>query len=177
MPNMEIPVMPSTPVAIIACAIYCCDKKVYNMGGYKSPPAPSPCTRLGTKKHTCVRRNAKRALAKNKITNVKVDPKTKQIVKVGGAKVTCLPDFMVDNRIIDAKFPCNEKKLTPKMPPITQPVTRGSVQDFSVGAAKKTPKEKVAYPKMKGPDGKKVKSVSVMGPKEAAKKRGDCVCS
>lgn len=175
MANMEIPVMPSTPVAMIACAIYCCDKKVYNMGGYPSPPTPSPCTRLGTKKHTCVRRNVKRAAEKNKIKNVQIEPE--QTVKVGGDKVVCKPDFMVDNRVIDAKFPCNEGKLEPKMPAVTNPVTRGNVQDFSVGRAKKTPKERIAYPKMKGPDGKKVKSVNVMGPKEAAKKKGDCKCS
>ncbi|KAI5916443.1 hypothetical protein [Thauera sp. 2A1] len=173
MPNMEIAVMPSTPVAIIACAIHCCDNKVYTVTEH---PPLSPCTSLGKKKDTCVRRNVKKALAKNKIKNVKVEPKeTVTVMTKKGPKVfNCKPDFMVDNRIIDAKFPCDEGKLRPKLAPPGKP---GLVQDRAVGAAKKTPKEKLAYPKMKGPDGKKVKSVRVMGPKEAAKKKGDCQCS
>lgn len=169
MPNMEIPVMPTTPVAIIACAIYCCDRKVYNMASH---PPLSACTSLGKKKDTCVRRNVKRAIAKNNIKNVQVEPK--QPVTVGTETFNCKPDFMIDNRIIDAKFPCSEKKLNPKMPP---PGTRKNVQDYAVGAAKKTRKERIAYPKMTGPDGNPVKSVRVMGPKEAASKKGNCRCS
>jgi hypothetical protein len=174
MPNYEIPVMPTTPVAIIACAIYCCDRKVYDLGSYKDQ---SPCMALGKKKDTCVRTTARKAFEKNKIKNVQIEPAETVSVamKSGKSKIfNCKPDFMVDNRIIDAKFSCNPDKLTPKMAPIGK---RAKVQDLSVGAAKKTPKEKLAYPKMKGPDGKKVKSVRVMGPKEAASKKGNCVCS
>jgi hypothetical protein len=175
MPNYEIPVMPSTPVAIIACAIHCCDNKVYDLGSYKDQ---SPCMALGKKKDTCVRQNVKKAREKNKIKNLQVDPETKQTVTVqtkkGPVSVDCKPDFMVDNRIIDAKFSCDPEKLASKMAPVGK---RANVQDRSVGAAKKTPKEKLAYPKMKGPDGKKVKGVRVMGPKEAAKKKGNCKCS
>jgi hypothetical protein len=174
MPNYEIPVMPSTPVAIIACAIHCCDNKVYDLGSYKDQ---SPCMALGKKKDTCVRQNVKKALAKNKITNVQIEPEETVTVtlKSGKSKTfNCKPDFMVDNRIIDAKFSCDPDKLAPKMAPVGK---RANVQDRSRGAAKKTPKEKLAYPKMKGPDGKKVKSVRVMGPKEAAKKKGNCQCS
>ena len=170
MPNMEIPVMPSSPVAMIACAIFCCNRKVYDMAQH---PPLSPCTSLGKKKDTCVRRNVKAAIKKNKVTNVQVEPQ--QTVTVGMEVFNCKPDFMVDNRIIDAKFSCDESKLRPKMPKVG---TRGPVQDFAVGAAKKTRKERIAYPKMTGPDGKRVKSVRVMGPKEAAAKKGpDCVCS
>jgi hypothetical protein len=169
MPNMEIPVMPSSPVAAIACAIYCCDRKVYDMAQH---PPLSPCTSLGKKKDTCVRRNVKAAKKQHGLSNVQVEPT--ETVTVGKEVFNCKPDFMVDNRIIDAKFSCDESKLRPKMPAVG---TRGNVQDYSVGAAKKTRKEKIAYPKMKGPDGKRVKSVRVMGPQEAAAKRGNCVCS
>lgn len=169
MPNLEIAVMPTTPVAAIACAIYCCDRKVYDMASH---PPLSACTSLGKKKDTCVRRNVKKAKAENNLSNVQVEPK--QTVTVGTEVFNCKPDFMVDNRIIDAKFSCSEKKLNPKMP---KPPKRGNVQDHAVGPAKKTRKEKIAYPKMKGPDGKKVKSVRVMGPKEAASKKGNCKCS
>jgi hypothetical protein len=172
MPNLEIAVMPSTPVAIIACAIYCCDRKVYNLATHDNL---SPCTSLGKKKDTCVRRNVKKAIKDNKIKNVQVEPE--ETVTVAGETFNCKPDFMVDNRIIDAKFSCDEGKLKPKMPP-KDDGSRLPVQDRSVGKAKKTRKEKVAYPEMTAPDGNKVKSVNVMGPKEAENKKGpDCKCS
>lgn len=171
MPNLEIAVMPTTPVAIIACAIHCCDSKYYPI---KEHPPLSPCTSLGKKKDTCVRKNARKAFEKNKINNAKIEPRQEVQIKTkkGLKTVVCKPDFMVDNRVIDSKFPCDESKLRPKL----TPGSHTDVQDRAVGAAKKTPKEKIAYPKMKGPKGEKV-SVRVMGPKEAAKKKGNCQCS
>jgi hypothetical protein len=98
---------------------------------------------------------------------------------VGNEEFNCKPDFMIGNRIIDAKFPCDTDKLAPKMPTGTG---RKNVQDFSRGPAMKTTKELLAYPEMTvdgTPGGEKIgDNVSVMGPKEAAKKKGaNCRCS
>ena len=108
MPNMEIPVMPSTPEAMIACAIYCCDRKVYSMASH---PPFNPCCSLGKKKDTCVRRNVKRAKAENGLTDEDIKVEPKQTVMVGNEGFNCKPDFMIGNRIIDAKFPCDTDKL------------------------------------------------------------------
>jgi hypothetical protein len=172
MPNYEIPVMPSSPVAMIACAIYCCDGKVYRI---KRRPRLSPCTSLGKKKDHCVRQNVKKAMDKHGVGKDKIQIEPRKKVRFGGETIVCKPDFMVNGtHVIDAKFSCDEEKLKAKLPT----TKRTAVQDYSVGPAKMTPKERDLYPRIKGKDGEKVKGVRVMGPEEAESKKGsDCKCS
>lgn len=90
--------------------------------------------------------------------------------KVEGIGRPLVPDTLVGDRIIEAKFPCDPKKLKPtfktKEPKrLVQPSAAGS------GQSKLTPKDKDEYKEIEG-----VQKVEGMTPDDAEKKKGDCDC-
>jgi hypothetical protein len=117
MPNIVSPGTNDTMA--VACVILCCDKKRYTVK--KKPSYPTPCMRLGSKKHECVKKNVK-AMKKRKIKaekrfyksrllkTMKNKSRLKKILAV--IKVWLSPDTITRSRLsIDAKFPCDDNKL------------------------------------------------------------------
>lgn len=151
--------------AVVACAIYCCDKEKYNLpnsrGGRKT------CQRIASRKHSCVlhklrvKKNGK-LTQQNKFSNVLASPRYDNVVSR-----RLIPDTIVDNVVIDAKFPCSTTavhKVGWSPPKNVYPT------DGRSGMMGK--KELREYGKIKN-----VKDVKAMSPADAAKKKGaNCKC-
>jgi hypothetical protein len=181
MPNMQIPLAGLGPREAVACAIHCCDKAPYSMPK-KSPPKPEiSCQRLAHRKHSCVTHNLRERTPSGKLkkksrkSNILVAPRSH--AKIGG-KIR-VPDTIVKEggkwNIIDAKFPCDSKKLNAKMPL----KNASSTSTSAGGKSMMTSKEKTDYKKFKvgGKSGTKVSKVECMTPKDAKAKKGKCSCT
>lgn len=184
MPNMQIPLIGLGARAAVACAIYCCDKQPYKMPHKTPKPKPEiSCQRLGSRKHSCVTHQLREKTSSAKLTkktrqgkkftsDLLVSPRSAKPI---GGKIR-IPDTIVKEKgkwnIIDAKFPCDSKKLNSKMPlnSASAPSTNAS------SASMKTHKERVHYKKFKV-NGKRVNKVNCMTPADAAKKKGKCSCT
>ncbi|MFO0617509.1 MAG: hypothetical protein U0414_33240 [Polyangiaceae bacterium] len=176
---VQKPGVAMTPTERVACAIYCCDKKKYNLpnsrGGRKT------CQRIGNRKHSCVlhalRKHTKsgKLTTKNKYAGVKASPRFPK------GKRTLIPDTIVNgNKVIDAKFPCETKDVHG---PGDKP--KGKGPGFTTGKGKKaypsdsrrgtvmlTSKEKSDYKKING-----IKKVEAMTPADAKTAKGkNCKC-
>lgn len=164
--NMES--LGSTDDKKIACIITCCDKKPYSL---KDKGYDKNCQRLGSRKHSCVFRTA-RKLEKSGKTKIKASPRytaAEHPVLAGLlaslGKKSLIPDVVIGNRVIDAKFPCD---------PATVKNTTGSKklsQPSVVGKTMNTSKEDDIYTDLPG-----IKSSEAMKPDEAESKKGTCDC-
>lgn len=156
--------------AEVACAIYCCDKKPYslknNRGGRKT------CQRLAHRKHSCVlhklrEKNGDKLTQTNKFKNIYASPR----YKVPGIKRVLIPDTIVGNTVIDAKFPCDPAKVH-KAGFTKGKGVKAYPSTSKAGSSMMTKKERREYKKIEG-----VKRVKAMTPSDAAKKKGKCKCS
>ncbi len=156
---LQLPVIPTglTAEQMVACAIDCCDKAYYEKRDHKDEG--QDCRSLSTTKHSCVMhtlRNSKDA------QNAGIQASPRLTTQSG---VAAIPDVVMGDRVIDAKFPC--KKTVPA------PLKGSWPSDLSKSASDMiTDKETDVYTDLKG-----IKKVEAMTPKEAAKKKGDCDCT
>ncbi|MFN0113197.1 MAG: hypothetical protein ACKVPY_00820 [Paracoccaceae bacterium] len=187
MPNMQTPLGKMTPEEYVACVIICCDRKQYDFNTDPADPEKS-CQRMGSKKHSCVLHNLREhtksgeLTQKNKFPNsVRGNPPVKD---VGGQN--CIPDILLNNgrgwQIVDAKFPCDPKKLNPKLgvPPAKAAKKSTGVQYQSPaksGKSMMTDKEKNTYPDYPLPDPASNKPPKCMSPSDAKKIKSDCACN
>ncbi|CAK8712880.1 hypothetical protein GMJAKD_02145 [Candidatus Electrothrix aarhusensis] len=133
------------------------------------------CISLSTTKHSCVLHSLRKKTKSGKLTQ---EDKFKGIqaspskLKVGGKKV--IPDVIIGGKhVIDCKFPCATGKKDKAPAPLKM---EKCTSDMSkTGKMKETPKEKDVYPKIEI-NGKRVKSVKAMTPKDAKAKKGKCTC-
>lgn len=174
----QSPGAPVTPAeAAVACAIWCCDQKEYplqnNRGGRKT------CQRLGNRKHSCVlhslrKKKGKNLTTENKRDDVQASPRIQPGERGNNTGRVLIPDTIVDgNKVIDAKFPCEDAKV--KFSKGDKDSPGGKVQNLSdgrLGTQMGTPKEAVDYKKITG-----VKKTECMTPADAKSKKGDnCEC-
>jgi uncharacterized Zn-binding protein involved in type VI secretion len=158
---IQIPVIPTglTADQMIACAIFCCDNAKYKKSDHKDEG--KDCRALSTTKHSCVMKSLRASPdAQKKGIKASVPTTTR-----GG--IVAIPDCLVDDRIIDAKFPCKKK--------VPAPLNGQHKSDMTkTGPDMLTTKERDVYTDIKGVDPGKVKA---MTPKDAAKKKGKkCKC-
>lgn len=169
----QSPGAPVTPAeAAVACAIWCCDKKPYNLNNNRG--GRQTCQRLGNRKHSCVlhslrKKKGDKLTTDNKRTDVQASPRIEHGQLGNDTGRTLIPDTIVNgNKVIDAKFPCEPENVT---------FTTGknklqNLSDGRLGTEMGTPKEAVDYKKIKG-----VKKTECMTPADAATKKGDnCEC-
>jgi hypothetical protein len=194
---VEVPtIVGSSPEEKIACAIWCCDTEgKYNQKA-KGKKAKD-CQRLGSKKHSCVHKALSQQSQKGVISGQRFTPDnpkffaSKELLKAAGRKVKgkivprkwLTPDTLYQEggkwKIIDAKFPCPERK--PGEKGFTK-TGRIKLQGESLpGAALPdgmgTPKEEDVYPKLKVDGQDMAGNVKTMTPAEAqATKSNDCTC-
>jgi hypothetical protein len=164
--NMEA--IGSTDDERVACIITCCDKRPYSLPdkGYDKN-----CQRLGSRKHSCVFRNA-RELEKSGKSKIKASPRytaekypdLKPLLD-SLEKKSLIPDIVIGNRVIDAKFPCDPEQV--KNTTGSQKLSQPSV----VGKTMNTAKEDDIYPDLPGIDSSKP-----MKPDQAEKAKGNCDC-
>ncbi len=165
--NMES--IGSTDDEKVACIISCCDKKPYSL---KDNGYDKNCQRLGSRKHSCVFRNARQVEEEDKKSKIKASPRytaekypeLKPLLAQEG-KSWFTPDIVIGSRVIDAKFPCPEKVAnTTGNQTLSQPSP-------SVVRTMSTPKEEDIYPKLPGID-----SSEPMKPEQAEESKGKCDC-
>jgi len=170
---LQSPGAPVTPAeAAVACAIHCCDKKEYplknNRGGRKT------CQRLAHRKHSCVlhslrEKKGNQLTTTNKRSDVQASPRIQPGSLGNNTGRVLIPDTIVDgNKVIDAKFPCEDAKVEFS----TGDGTVQNLSDGRLGAQMSTAKEAIDYKKITG-----VKKVECMTPADTAAKKGDnCAC-
>ena len=147
MPNMQVPIPTGlTPKQTVACAIHCCDNAPYDMKRNRAKRVT--CQRLAHRKHSCVLHSLRekpggKLSTSNRFPNVWASPRSPG--KIGG-KIR-IPDTVVGNEIIDAKFPCDPEKVYPHLPMSGQVMP----SDPAAGLSMMTPKEKTIYKKFPHP--------------------------
>lgn len=118
--NMQ-PGSAATPTQVVACAVKCCDRKNYVLKKPNREESQS-CSRLGTKKHSCVTHAIRehkngRMTTKTKpgLGDVVAPSKTFPIPMPDGTTYNAKPDTIVNgNKSIDVKFPCDSEKVAKK---------------------------------------------------------------
>ncbi|MBS0447269.1 MAG: hypothetical protein JSR59_15120 [Proteobacteria bacterium] len=166
----------ATTTQIVACAVWCCDKKNYVLKK-KGRKVSQNCSRLGSKKHSCVthalreHKNGKMT-TRSKYPGVRV-PKCAEPVRVDGETVMAKPDTILDgNRSVDAKFPCDSDKVKE----INKGVGFGEPAIYRSERAGRTlmkDKEDKIYREIPG-----IKSSTTMTPERAEKViHEDCECN
>ncbi len=173
--NMQ-PGAGATTTQIVACAVWCCDKKEYVLKK-KNRKVDQNCPRLGSKKHSCVTHALRkhkngRLTQQTKYPGVKV-PTRAVAVTVDGETVMCKPDTILDgNRSVDVKFPCDVEGVKEKNKTVRygQPAVYKSER---AGRTLMKDKEDKDYRAMPG-----IKSSTTMTPERAEKvKHEDCKCN
>lgn len=186
MPNIQIPLVGLTSTQMVACAILCCDEKEYSFANSRDPKIS--CTRMGTKKHSCVTHTLRKRDDNGRLVSPPADRNPDKVcipsnkgqdisVKVGGKKktVTIIPDTLVkigdDWHAIDAKFPCDNKAINKKLgvPPKTKTKSTKNFKFASnkdAGHTRASNKEDEHYLKYKK-DKKKVETSTCMSPQDA----------
>ena len=174
--NIQKPLTYNQAIPIIACAIYCCDKQAYPLverKPKKGRQAPSPCARLGNKKHSCVLHKLRETDKNGKMTTTDkykgIQASTRH--PLGNGKVA-IPDTQVGSRVIDCKFPCPDPiKFTKGNNTLAQPSPTNVT-----GAAMLTQKD-LDYKNLPAQaNSAAVSRVDGMTPGDAAGKKGSCKC-
>jgi len=204
-PNVQIPLVGLTPTQKVACAILCCDEKEYSFKNGRDPKIS--CTRMGTKKHSCVTHTLRERDDKGRLKQppadrfedeVCVPSNTGQKITVGvgtaAKQITIVPDTLVklDDgwHAIDAKFPCDNDGINKKLGLTKKGKTRSTpkftfASNSNTGKSLATIKEKEHYLEYEQ-GGEKVKSSTCMSPEDARKKQAkpkskgggfDCDCT
>lgn len=164
----------------VACIILCCDRKEYDMEDRKLKPGEKNCTRLGKRKHWCVRRNIK------KLDNPKIQAEPRYykedithpeilayLDKTGKGRLE--PDVVLpDSKLaIDAKFPCDESAINDRRGKKPFPGKLNSIK--ATGESRSSEKEDL-YGKLPG-----LKRCDSMSPSDAEEKNEEdevtCDCS
>ena len=148
MPNVQIPVVGLDPMQIVACAIHCCDKQPYTMK--KNRPKSVSCQRLAHRKHSCVlhslrNKSGNRLTTENKFSDRGVFASPRSNTPING-KIR-IPDVVVGNKIVDAKFPCSTDKVYSQLPMSNTAIESNPTDSLSM----MTFKEKNIYGKFKHP--------------------------
>lgn len=185
MPNMQIPLAGLSGEEMVACVIYCCDKKPYDFAAKRD--ATKSCQRMGSRKHSCVLHNLRKRTSSGGLTQTNRYPDqargNPRMQTIDGHN--CIPDCLAKIngkwQVIDAKFPCDPAELNPKLgvPPNAQAGGKSKVTCESTsagGASMTTAKERDLYTEFKVDD-KKVSKVSCMTPSDAESKKGKCDCT
>jgi hypothetical protein len=174
--NMQ-PGAGATPTQVAACAVHCCDRKQYQLKK-RGRKVEQNCSRLGTKKHSCVthalrEHKSGKMTTKSAFPNVEV-PKAAQLVTLAdGSTYNAKPDIIVNgNTSIDAKFPCDVEGVKEK----NKGIKYGDSAFYPSEKAGRTMegfKEEEVYIRMKGID-----SSRTMTPEMAEdEKHEDCKCN
>lgn len=156
---IQLPVIPTglTAEQMVACAIDCCDKAYYEKRDHKDEG--QDCRSLSTTKHSCVMHSLRNSKDAQK-AGIKASPRME--TKSG---IPAIPDVVIGDKVIDAKFPCKKKVPAPLKGSWTSDLTK-TASDMI------TDKETDVYTDIDG-----VEKVKAMTPREAAKKKGDCDCT
>jgi hypothetical protein len=176
--NMQ-PGASATPTQVAACAVHCCDKKKYVLkkSGRK---VEQNCSRLGTKKHSCVthalreHKNGRMTTSTKKGFGDIVVPKAASIVTLAdGSTYNAKPDIIVNGNVsIDAKFPCDVEGVKAK----NKGIKFGEAAFYPSEKAGRTMmgfKEEDVYIRMEGIDDSRT-----MTPEMAEdEKHEDCKCN
>jgi hypothetical protein len=174
--NMQ-PGSGATTTQIVACAVWCCDKKQYQLKK-RGRSSSLNCQRLGSKKHSCVthalRKHTKsgKLTTKTKYPGIKVPTKAVK-VKVGRKTFMAKPDTILDGtRSVDVKFPCDSDEVKEK----NKTLKNGQAAVYPSEKAGRTlmkDKEDKVYRKIPG-----IKSSTTMTPERAEEvKHKDCKCN
>ena len=189
MPNVQMPLVGLTADQKVDCAILCCDKKDYSFKNGRDPKIS--CTRMGTKKHSCVTHTLRGRDENGKLNkpgeghldDVCVPSNKGQSVSIpkgaGMVVVTIVPDTLVKRadgwHAIDAKFPCDNEKINEKLTLTKKGKTR-STPKFNFestaesGVSRASDKEDVHY-LLYEQDGEPVKSSKCRSPADAKKQQ------
>ncbi len=164
---LQLPVIPMGLSAeeMVACAIHCCDNANYEKRDHHDEG--QDCRSLSTTKHSCVMHSLRNSKDAQK-AGIQASP-SKCTTSTGEKAI---PDVLMGDRVIDAKFPCKKKVPAPLKGP--EPgVGAPWPSDLSKTASDMiTDKEEITYKTIPG-----VKKVDAMTPREAAAKKGACTCT
>jgi hypothetical protein len=144
----------------------------------KNRPKSVSCQRLAHRKHSCVlhslrKKSGNKLTTENKFSNVFASPRSSRPL---GGKIR-IPDVVVGNKIVDAKFPCSTSKVYSQLP-----ISNAAIpSDPSGGLSMMTFKEKNIYGKFRHPETNQPignGNVECMTPSDAAReiKGSSCKC-